>query len=91
MKTSLRFAAVAAAILASGAAQANDSDKATQADRSITFAIPSHAVASYVATLSDKSDFSVFVDRDCPLELQQMALRKLWKMLPAEQANNAAF
>jgi hypothetical protein len=58
-------------------------------DRSITFAIPSHALASYVATLDPSSDFSVFATKDCPTDLQQMALRKLWKVLPQQTAESA--
>jgi hypothetical protein len=61
----------------------------TAADRTLTFAIPSHALHSYVATLDERSDFSVFVDKDCPTDLQRLALRKLWRMMPQDVAESA--
>jgi hypothetical protein len=83
----LKFlASVAVAATLTTGAMADD---ARSADPAMTFAIPSHALHSYVATLGASSDFSVFVDKDCPPELQRMALRKLWTMMPQETAESA--
>jgi hypothetical protein len=79
-------ALAAGLIICATSARAND---AASIDRSITAAIPSHALASYVATLDETSDFSVFATKDCPTDLQQMALRKLWKVLPQQTAESA--
>jgi hypothetical protein len=91
LKNCMQAALVAGIVMGASVANANEgrSVEAVMVDRTITFAIPSHAIASYVATLNEKSDFAVFVHEDCPADLQRMALRKLWKMLPQETANSA--
>jgi hypothetical protein len=80
-------AALAAGVMMCAASAG--AEEAQAVDRTMTFAIPSHALASYVATLDAASDYSVFVDAQCPPELQRMALRRLWKMLPQETAESA--
>ena len=37
-----------------------------------------------VDQLTANSDFTIFMRPDCPPELQQKALQRLWKLLPAE-------
>jgi Protein of unknown function (DUF3306) len=84
-----KTAALVAMIMfgATGVVQAEDNKMdqvkaAEQVDRTMTFAIPRHAMQAFVETLGKDTDFSVFVDKECPVELHQMALRKLWKQLP---------
>ena len=84
MKNVLKFASCVAVLMASTAVT-----RAEQTiDRTMTFAIPVHAIQSFVSTLTEKSDFTVFVDKECPVELQQLALRKLWKFLPTEKTDS---
>jgi hypothetical protein len=91
IKQCMKAALVAAAMMGVTAAKAEDAKPMEMAavDRTLTFAIPSHAIASYIATLNERSDFTVFVHQDCPADLQRMALRRLWKMLPQDSADSA--
>jgi hypothetical protein len=84
MKNLLKVGSCVAVLLASTAAARADQT----IDRTMTFAIPVHAIQSFVSTLTEKSDFTVFVDKECPVELQQLALRKLWKLLPVEKTDS---
>jgi hypothetical protein len=84
MKNLLKVGSCVAVLLASTAAVRADQT----IDRTMTFAIPVHAIQSFVSTLTEKSDFTVFVDKECPVELQQLALRKLWKLLPVEKTDS---
>jgi hypothetical protein len=84
MKNLLIIGSCAAVLMASTAVTRADQS----IDRTMTFTIPAHAIQSYVSTLTEKSDFSVFVDKECPAELQQLALRRLWKILPTEKTDS---
>jgi hypothetical protein len=90
MKKLLKFGSFAAMLIASAVSAQADESKAgmdQKVDRTMTFAVPVHAIQSFVSTLTEKSDFTVFVDKECPVELQQLALRKLWKFLPSEKTD----
>jgi hypothetical protein len=91
IKQCMKAALVAAAMMGATMAKADDARPVEMAavDRTLTFAIPSHAIASYIATLNEASDFTVFVHQDCPADLQRLALRRLWRMLPQDAADNA--
>ena len=44
-----------------------------------------------IDALTLDSDFTIFMRRDCPPELQLRALRKLWTLLPQNPVDETAF
>jgi Protein of unknown function (DUF3306) len=91
MNNVLKLGSLAVMLMASTTIAHADEGKVVtdqSVDRTMTFAIPVHAIQSVVSTLTEKSDFTVFVDKECPVELQQLALRKLWKYLPTEKTDS---
>ena len=91
MKKLLKIGSCVAVLVASTAIARAEEGKVVTGetfDRTMTFAVSVHAIQSFVSTLTEKSDYTVFVDKECPVELQQLALRKLWKFLPSEKTDS---
>jgi hypothetical protein len=83
-----RFSGIIACLAASlcaSEASAEDQPPVGIRPQAIRFTVapPPHPSESInIRLLGPQSDFSIFVDRDCPDEVQRRALRHLWKLLP---------
>jgi len=93
MKTVSYFfiAIVAASVCMPANAESQDRQKVTQAPQTVGAGQDPGCISFDTASLTMKSDFTVFLQQTCPVAVRNDALRKLWRLLPQTSNTDLAF